>query len=172
MSLSGIIRFGFNNLARLPTKWVKAEIIFHGHVSRAHIGAVNDLAGVISENFEGQGMANMLGNANKMPSEFAGARRKVRVIYFVVDGLPPVKTEEGTDVRCASSQKLEWNSFDGDTIGMVEEETNIHHGQEPGAGRRPRTVKKCICGALDGLKTAFSRVLLLLVRLTLPTRDT
>ena len=55
---------------------------------------------------------------------------------------------------------------------MVDKETDKHHGKKPHVYRGTRTVNQCVVCILDSLETYFSRVLLLVVRLTLSTRDT
>jgi len=51
---------------------------------------------------------------------------------------------------------------------MVQQEAYIKKAEEPGTGRCTRLVKNGVCSGLDCLKTMFSRVLVLLVWLTLP----
>ena len=61
-------------------------------------------------------MTNMFSNANKVPMKFTRVRREVRFVKLVVDGLPPIEAEKRADAWCGSSEELERDCLDGDTV--------------------------------------------------------
>jgi hypothetical protein len=52
---------------------------------------------------------------------------------------------------------------------VVEQETHIHETKKPSVRRSPRAVKDGVAQLFDVLVLTFSRVLMLLMRLTLPS---
>ena len=60
------------------------------------------------------------------------------------------------------------NTLNGVVISMVEDEGSILKTEEPGGGRGTSASKNGVSKPLQCLETAFSRILVLLVGLTLP----
>ncbi len=58
---------------------------------------------------------------------------------------------------------LEWNSVNGSTESMAQEEAYIKKAQKPCTGRCTGLVKNSICSSLDCLETFLSWVLELMV---------
>jgi hypothetical protein len=54
---------------------------------------------------------------------------------------------------------------------VVEQEAHIHETKKPSVCRSPRAVKDGVAQLFDVLVLAFGRVLMLLMRLTLPSGD-
>jgi hypothetical protein len=70
-------------------------------------------------------MSNMLSNANEVSSAFMCIRWEIRIIQFIINWFPPVKTKESTDVVGRTSSTL------GDTSNqfvecVIQDEANIH----------------------------------------------
>jgi hypothetical protein len=54
---------------------------------------------------------------------------------------------------------------------LVEQETHIHETKKPSVRRSPRAVKDGVAQSFDVLVLTFGKVLMLLMRLTLPKRN-
>jgi len=65
----------------------------------------------------------------------------------------------------------ERDTIEGCIIGVVKEVAHIHEAKKPGMGRCTGTVHDAVGGGLDSLVATFCRVLLLLVRFTLPVTN-
>jgi len=84
------------------------------------MGARDNTLGVISQNLEGQDMANVLSKTDKMTATLTGIRRKVRAIEAVIDRLEPGKTEEQTDVSRTPRGSLHWCAPHGLVEGVIQ----------------------------------------------------
>ena len=117
-------------------------------------------------------MSHVFSNADKAPAFFACIGRETGVVYFVVNGFPPGESKQRADVGSRTSGNRDGNRTDGAVICVIQEETHIRHRKQPSAGERSRTVQESISHPLDVLNTPFTRILVLLVRFTLPARNT
>ena len=63
---------------------------------------------------------------------------------------------------------LKGNTANAAIVCMVQQEADIGQAKEPGVRRSTSTVHNAVCSILDGLKATFRRILLLLMRFTLP----
>ena len=119
----------------------------------------------------GHGVANMFRDANEVPNVFLGGGREFRIMPFAVNFLPEVKTEQRTDVIGDTSEGNDGDLADGGIIHVVQEQANVEEGKEPGVRRCIDTVHEAVDCILHSLPATLSRVLLLLVRFTLPRGD-
>jgi hypothetical protein len=82
-----------------------------------------------------------------------------------------VKTYQGTDVISRTHGHANRDIINCFTACVVEQEAHIHETKKPSVRWSPRVVKDRVAQSFDVLVLAFSRVLMLLMRLTLPSRD-
>ena len=76
-----------NRRYALPIKGIQTKV-GSGGTSKAKVGTGKELVGVICEDKEGHGMANMFSNANKVAHVFSRLGGKAGVVHFEVDGGP------------------------------------------------------------------------------------
>ena len=85
--------------------------------------------------------------------------------------MPEVEPKEHTDVDGGASESSDGDVIDGVIPSAGHEEADVDETQQPCVAWGTSAVHDPIGHAFDSLNPTFSRVLLLLVRLTLPTAD-
>ena len=83
-----------------------------------------------------------------------------------------MKLEEHADVGCCSSEDCHWNLIiQGWGGGVVEQNAHILEAEEPKVGWGVGSVHKAVGSAFDVAATAFTGILMLVMRFRLPILD-
>ena len=103
----------------------------------------DDMVGVLSENFLGEFVTNIVRETNPVSFLFIGGGRKVGGGFIrvdsVVDRFPERKMEKKADIWSLSCQGLERReAIQGRRGHVVEEDTDIVEAEKPGRGRTAR----------------------------------
>ena len=123
--------------------------------------------GILSENFPGKFVTNIVRETNPVTFPFIGNGRKfgrgfIRVVS-VVDRFPEGKMVQKTDVWSLSCQGLEGReAIQGRRGHVVEEDTDILEAEKPGRWRAARGVYDLVDPSLGSSPLILSLVLVLM----------
>ena len=154
----------------LPTRRFDTEIGIIGR-SGTDARSVDDLACIVGKDLECHSVPDGFGKTNKTATTFTGGGREIIVFQTVVHRLPKIEHEQHADVRGRSKNKRQGNRVDRRVPTMVQQETHVGQAKEPGEGGGTKAVHDGVGHGLDGIDASLSRVLVLMVGLTLPGRD-
>jgi hypothetical protein len=102
----------------------------------------------------------------------AGIRGEVGFNSLKIDRFVPDKAEDSADVNGGAGKELEGNFVaEGGGGQMVENETYVLDGEEPGVFRGAGAIEDSVGDAFDILPTTLSKVLVLHESLALPVAD-
>ena len=156
-------------LILLPTRWIDSLVLGRGIKGSTNVGSMDNLLGVIGEDHVSHSMPNVLTDAYKASTTFTGIRGKAGVIHHVVHRIPPCKSKQGADIGGGSRQNFRGSAPIECSRGRkVQNEANIHEGEQPGGRGGTCAVHDCVCHPLDILVLSLGGVLVLLVGFTLP----
>ena len=91
-----------------PTKRVKANIEFHGLLSKSTVRTKGGLLLIISKYLAGHRMSNMLGNNNPEITFCSAMWQKIRVINHLMYWFPKTETEQSTNARSRACNLGNW----------------------------------------------------------------
>ena len=158
-------------MGKFVVERIKTEIAGLGIERRANMGALNNTFSVFREYLECHKMSTVVGKADELTTFFLTIAGPVAIVRGVVNWLPEAKAKEHAGINRLSSSKLEGNATDLLIPSVVEQKANLEEGQEPVGIGHAGAGHDNVRNALDGLDTAFGGVLMLLVWLTVPTRN-
>jgi hypothetical protein len=119
-----------------------------------------------------ESMPNIMSEANKEAVVLVGVGGEVGFNSLKVDRFVPDKAQDSADVNGGAGKKLKGNFVaEGGGGQMVENETYVLDGEEPGVFRGAGAIKDRVGDAFDILPTALSKVLMLHESLALPVTD-
>jgi hypothetical protein len=115
---------------------------------------------------------NVVSEASEEAVVLTGVGGEVGLNSLKVDGFVPDKAEDSADVNGGAGKKLEGN-FVAERGGgqVVENETDVLFGEEPGVFRGAGAIEDGVSDAFDILPTTLSKVLVLHESLALPVTD-
>ena len=124
--------------------------------------------GILSENFPGKFVTNIVRETNPVAFLFIGSGRKVGRgfvwVNSVVDRFPEEKMEQKTDVWSLSCQGLEGReAIQGRRGHVVEEDTDILEAEKPGRWRVARGIHDLVDPSLGSSPLILSIVLVLMI---------
>jgi hypothetical protein len=150
-----------------------AKILTSRIKRRADVVMIYDLVGIVlGKNLKGHGMTNMLSDADPATTFLMGIQRKIEIIHLVVDGFTPMEEQQQTNVIRRTSKYLKQSvAIQGGRGNVDEKETDVQEAQQPEGGGRTGPVKNGVGNRLKRLTPTLTRILVLLVWLTLPKSE-
>jgi hypothetical protein len=117
-------------------------------------------------------MTNMLSDSDPATTFLTGIQRKIGIIHLVVDGFIPTEEQQWTNVIRRTGKYLKRiAAIHGRRGNVVQKETDVQKAQQPEGHGRTCPVKNGVGNRLKCLISMLTRILVLLVWLTLPIRD-
>ena len=108
---------------------------------------------------------------DEMTFRFSRLRRKICIIDFVIDLLPKVETEQRTNIGRRTIEFPHRHVFDILAIRVVQEITHVKKTKKPSVVRSTSSIHNNIGTHFYRLDATLSRILMLLLRFTLPVTN-
>ena len=140
-----------------------------GVIGTPYSRSEDKVVGILSENFPGKFVTNIVRETNPVAFPFFGSGWRIgggfMRVNSVVDRFPEGKMEQKTDVWSLSCQGLEGReeAIQGRRGHVVEEDTDILEAERPGRWRADRGIHYLVDPSLGSSPSILSLVLVLML---------